>query len=127
MNWFLIVLLSLFGQIMGLLAVKGYTQRVEPILWILLGMLTALVLSRNLEDRMFFHALIIGLFWGILNSLNQFIFFEQYLLNNPAARQGFSKLTLIQPRLFTLVAGMFFGMGAGMVLAGLTLFIKKLW
>lgn len=126
MDWLLIVLLSLFGQIMGFLSIKGYTQKIEPLLWILLGLVTALVLSRNIEHNMFFHALLIGLFWGMSNSLSQFIFFEQYLLNNPVAREGFGKITFIAPRLFTLFAGAIIGLTTGTVLGGLTFLLKKL-
>ncbi|HEX6181250.1 MAG TPA: hypothetical protein VFZ47_08365, partial [Chitinophagaceae bacterium] len=64
MNWLLIILLSVFGGIMGLLSIKGYTQKIEPFLWILFAIATALVLSRNVENRAFVHALIIGFCWG---------------------------------------------------------------
>ena len=124
MNWLLIILLSIFGGIMGFLSIKGYTQKIEPFLWILFAIATALVLSRNVDNRAFVHALIIGFCWGLLNGLIQSSFFDQYLANNPSLRGSFEKSVSIPPRYFVLITGPLTGLVTGAVIGGLTLLFR---
>lgn len=127
MNWFLIFVLAAFGLIMGLLSVKGLTQRLEPFLWLLFGLISALILSRHLAYRPFLHAFAIGMLWGILNGLIQFSFFDEYLANNPLSRAGFKRMTFISPKVFVLAAAPVIGAASGLVLGGLTAVLKKIW
>ncbi len=127
MDWTLIALLSSFGIIMGVLSVKGFTQKLEPYLWFLFGVISAVVLSKNIDHKTFLHGLLIGLLWGIINGLTQSSFFDTYLLNNPSLQEGFKKTTFIQPRYFVLITGPIIGIISGLVLGGLTLLFKKLW
>ncbi len=67
MDWTLIILLSSFGIIMGALSVKGFTNKLEPFLWLLFGIITSLVLSKNIDHNTFLHGLLIG--WpGVLST-----------------------------------------------------------
>lgn len=127
MNWFIILLFSLFGIVMGALAVKGYTQKIEPFLWLCFGIVVALVLSRNIDHKPFLHGLFIGLAWGIANGLIQSAFFDRYLSNNPSIQQNFDKVTFIKARYFPLLTGPVIGLITGLVLGGLTLLFKRLW
>ena len=128
MNWLLIILLSVFGGIMGLLSIKGYTQKIEPFLWILFAIATALVLSRNVENRAFVHAVIIGFCWGLLNGLIQSSFFDQYLANSPSLKDSFEKsASVIKPRYFVLITGPLIGLVIGAVMGGLTLLFRTFW
>ena len=128
MNWFLIILLALFGGVMGLLSIKGYTQKIEPFLWILFALATALVLSKNVEHRSFIHALTIGFCWGVLNGVIQSSFFDQYMLNNPSLKASFDKSTqYMQPRYFVLITGPLIGLATGAVIGVLTLLFKSFW
>ena len=127
MNWTVIILLSSFGLVMGLLSIKGYTQKLEPFLWLLFGIITSLVLSKNIDSRTFLHVLLIGLFWGLLNGITQSVFFDQYLANNANLHERFKQSTFIQPRYLVLVTGPVIGLITGLVLGGLTLLLKKIW
>jgi len=127
MNWTIILLLSSFGLVMGLLSIKGYIQKLEPFLWILFGIITSLVLSNNIDNKTFLHALLIGLFWGVLNGITQSAFFDQYLANNANLQERFKQSTFIQPRYLVLVTGPVIGLITGLVLGGLTLLLKKIW
>jgi hypothetical protein len=127
MNWTVIILLSSFGLAMGLLSIKGYTQKVEPFLWLLFGVIASLVLSKNVDNKTFLHALIIGLFWGMLNGITQSAFFDQYLANNTNLKERFKQSSFMRPRYFVLVTGPIIGLITGLVLGGLTLLLKKIW
>ncbi len=127
MDWKLIIILSVIGLIMGLLSVKGFTQKLEPFLWLLFGIATSLVLSKNIDNKTFLHGLLIGLAWGIINGLTRSVFFDVYLANNPQFQQNFQKKTFIQPRYLGLVSGPIIGLITGLVLGGLSLLFKKIW
>ncbi|MBC7949644.1 MAG: hypothetical protein H7Y42_17285 [Chitinophagaceae bacterium] len=127
MNWFLISLLSSFGLIMGLLAINGYTQKIEPILWLLMTIFATLVLSKNNAYKPFLHGLLIGLAWGILNGFIQSLFFDSYMANNPLLRKNFDKVTFMPPRYFPLLTGPIMGLVAGGVLGGLTILIRRIF
>lgn len=127
MDWNLVIILSSIGLIMGLLSVKGFTQVLEPYLWLLFGIAVSLILSKNIEAKSFQHGLFIGLAWGILNGLTQCVFFNTYLANNPQLQQNFQKLTFMQPRFFALLTGPVIGLLTGLALGGLAWLFKKLW
>ncbi|MEZ4889210.1 MAG: hypothetical protein R2779_01215 [Crocinitomicaceae bacterium] len=126
MNYKIIIILSSIGLIMGLLTVKGFTQKIEPFLWLLFGIATSLVLSKNIDEKTFLHGLIIGLTWGIINGMIQSAFFDTYISNNPQLQQSFSKSTFIQPRYFVLATGPIIGLITGLVLGGLSVLLKKI-
>ena len=126
MDWKLVLLLSAIGIIMGLLSVKGFTQKIEPILWLLFGIATSLILSKNI-DRPFLYGLAIGMGWGVLNGLTQSAFFDTYLANNPSIQQTFQKKTFVPPRYFALITAPVIGVITGLTLGGLSLLLKRLW
>jgi hypothetical protein len=127
MNLTLILLFSTFGIVMGFLAVKGYTHKIEPFLWLLFACIVALTVSKNVNDKIFIHGLIIGLAWGILNGLSQSIFFSQYIANNPHLQESFNKTGSMNPKYLGLITGPIIGLIMGLVLGGLSLLFKKIW
>jgi len=126
MNWTIILVLAFPGLIMGVLAINGYTQKIEPFLWLLFGLATALILSKNISSKPIFHALLIGLFWGVLNGLFQSFFFDQYIANNPGLQDRFKQSKFLQPRQMVLVTGPVIGLVTGVVLGGLTWLFKRI-
>ena len=127
MNWYLLVLLSAPGLIMGLLSLRGHTQKIEFFLWLALGVFAALVLARNADTRWFLCAMLVGLAWGILNSLVQCVFFETYSTNNAEMLKGFQERpSPIPVRFFFLVLGPVIGAATGLVMAGMTFVLQKL-
>ena len=127
MDWKLIILLSSFGIVMGLLSVKGFAQKLEPFLWLLFGIITSLVLSKNISEKTFLHGLLIGLAWGVVNGVTQSVFFDTYIANNSYLQEGFKKTTFIQPRYFVLITGPIIGLITGLVVGGLSLLLKRIW
>ena len=126
MNWTLILLLASFGLLMGLLSINGYTQKIEPFLWLVFGVIVAYILSRNINYKPLLHALLIGLFWGVLNGVSQSAFFDQYLTNNPGLQERFKQASFIQPRWLVLITGPVIGLIAGILIAGLTWLFKRI-
>ena len=126
MNWTILLLLASFGLVMGLLSINGYTQKIEPFLWLVFGIVVAFILSRNVNNKPLLHALLIGLFWGVLNGISQSAFFDQYLTNNPNLEERFKQSTFIQPRWLVLITGLVTGLIAGAVIGGLTWLFKRI-
>ena len=48
MYWNIVLFLSAFGLVMGFLSVNGYTQKIEPLIWLVGGMFSAFILARNI-------------------------------------------------------------------------------
>ncbi len=127
MNWFIVILLSLFGIVMGLLSVKGMTKGIEPFLWVVLGIFVVIVLAKNPVPKFFLQAFVIGLMWGILNSLMAVFFFQTYLSNNPQVVAQFqTKGGSVKPGFF-LMMGPIIGVVTGLALGGLTWVAKKIF
>ena len=127
MNWQLILLLSLFGILMGTLSVRGFTKKIEPVLWLVFGFFTAFMISGNVSENAFWHGFVIGIFWGVLNSAIQSIFFDTYLKNNPKYQEGFKKSSFVKPRYFILLVGPMIGLVTGTVLGGLAWLCQKIF
>lgn len=126
MNWKLIALLCSPGILMGILSIMGYTHKIELYLWICFAIATSLILARNTTDRLFVHALLIGIIWGLLNAICQMLFFDLYLHNNPHLQQAFAKSSSLPPRMMPLITGPVVGLVTGLVLAALSFLAKKL-
>lgn len=61
MDWKVIITLSTIGLIMGLQSVNGFTHKLEHFLWLLFGFATALVLSKNIDNKTFLHGYLLDL------------------------------------------------------------------
>ena len=51
MYWNIVLFLSAFGLVMGFLSVNGYTQKIEPLIWLVVGMFSAFILARNISSN----------------------------------------------------------------------------
>ena len=125
MNWELILSLSLFGILIGTLSVLGFTKKAEPILWLIVGVFTAFMISRRVSGMIFWYGFIIGIFWGCFSAMIQSMFFETYLKNNPKYAEAFSKSSRFKPRYLILLVGPMLGLLTGTVLGGLAWFFQK--
>lgn len=127
MDWLVIILFSLPAVVMGLLSVKGYTQNKELYLWLSLGVLSIAYIFFNVHSHPFYHLFTIGLFWGILNSAIQSVFYATYIAHNPKAAAGYSKLSKnMKPRFIIILIGLGTGTATGLVLGAASWIIKKL-
>jgi hypothetical protein len=127
MNWVIVIVLGLLGVVMGTLSVNGYTQRIEPLLWLLLMAVATIVVVKNVSTGVFLHGFCIGMVWGILNGVIQCLFFDRYLISNPDLKDQFGKVTFMPVRYFPLLTGPLTGIVAGLILGGVSVLVKKIW
>ena len=103
MKWKTILLLSLFGILMGLNSVFGIIKNVEWVLWLIIAIVSAYVLNKQTKNLLVTHAVITGLFMGILNAIVQSSLFDSYLVNNPEI-EGFKQWPItVEPQYFLLM------------------------
>ena len=126
MKWKTILLLSLFGILMGLNSVFGVIKNIEWLLWLIIAIVSAYVLNKQTKKLLVTHAVITGLFIGILNAIVQSSLFDSYFVNNPEI-EGFKQWPItVEPQYFLLMAGPFVGIVYGLVIGLFALIIKKI-
>ena len=121
MDWYTIIILSSPSLIMGLLSLKGITQGKELLLWFSLGFLCVAYIYLFIPGHPFFHLFLIGLFWGVINSTIQTIFYPVYMANNPKAAESYSKIPKkLNPRLVMLFIGIATGVATGLLFGSIS-------
>ncbi len=127
MNRKLIASLSIFGLLMGFASVLGLTKGIEWLLWLIIGIFSAVWISRKVSSRRFLHGFLVGIFAGLFSPLIQFLFFSTYLLNNPEFAEKFDQVPAgLAPGTFVLIsAPVIAGLYATM-LGFLTILVGKL-
>jgi uncharacterized membrane protein len=123
MNWKLILLLSVFGVVMGVISLFGWTQGIEPLLWLAIFILYAWWIARNCERLYFLHGLLVSVLNGIWISIIHAAFYSLYVKNNPQVVGAFKSLPpTLDPRVLMLIIGPIVGAITGLV-AGLFAYI----
>src|SRR5437660_5370 len=92
MNVKLIVGLSLFGIVMGVVSLFGLTRNIEPVLWLVIFLLYAVIIARNISSKRFLHAFLVGLLNGVWLALIHSAFFSTYIGNNPEMMAAYEKM-----------------------------------
>ncbi|MGH9778755.1 MAG: hypothetical protein ACRD5I_10135 [Candidatus Acidiferrales bacterium] len=127
MNWKLILSLSGFGVLMGVLSVLGLVSRVEGWLWLAIGVFCAGWMGTQLPERRFWHGFLVGLIGGGAAPAIQALFFSTYVANNPEFNQAAAQLPPgISPIILTLVTIPLGGLLSGVVLGLLTMLAGKI-
>lgn len=131
MHWRIILPLSFaLGFAMGGASVMGWTGkigstgiRLEPILWIFIAFICAIVIIARIRRRRFLHGLLIGIVLALYNSICQSVFNEMYFANNADIREQFQQTASIPPRVLVLITGPIIGLIYGTLLGGLALLL----
>lgn len=127
-HWTIIFFLSLPSIAMGFLSLRGYTQNKELYLWLGMGALCIAYVFFYVHSHPFYHLFIIGLFWGILNSAIQSLYYKTYISFNSKAKSGYNKLAKsMNPRLVMILIGLGTGTGIGIALGTVSWITKKLF
>jgi hypothetical protein len=119
MNWKLIFLLSVFGLGMAIASLFDL-GRLEPLLWLAIFVIYALVITKNCTRRYFLHGFLVSMVNSIWITAIHATFFSMYIANNPQMNRPLPPG--INPRVLMIVMGPLFGAIFGLV-AGLFAFI----
>ena len=105
-----------FGFLMGIITVMGWSQQLEPILWLIIGIGTTYVLNKNIKEDLLLHCLIIGLCWGVDCTIVQALFFDSFLSNNPQHSYNSLDYQIIPAQLLIIGIGILLGSVGGTLL-----------
>ena len=120
MKWSIVILLSLIGIPMGTASLFGLTRGIELYLWIVIALITAVVVARSSNRKLFLHGLLAGTGMGIANGIVQAFFLPIYLSHNPEAAQQINGTTFgFLPEIFVFLFSPVIGMIYGVVVGGL--------
>ena len=83
MNWKLILYLSLFGLVMGIATVYWIPSNVEPFVWLVIFVISAILIARNCRRLPFVHGLLVSVANSVWITAAHVLLFDQYLANHP--------------------------------------------
>ena len=127
MNWRLITSLSLFGIVLGIASVFGFTSGREWLAWLCIGVYSAWRFANRSREELFLHGFYLGILTGCFSSVIQALFISTYLTNNPRMIEALNALPQgLHPAAVVLIMGPIIGTVSGVVFGGLTVIVGKL-
>jgi hypothetical protein len=129
MNWKLVLQLAVFGIAMGLGTVFFVPSAVEPILWLIVFLLSAYTIAKHCVRLQFLNGLLVGLLDSLLKTTVHMVFFNAYVARHPQEIAMIRQMTsAISPRQLILLSspiwGLLYGTATGLLTLLLALFIK---
>jgi len=116
-NWKLIFGLSLFGLAMGLATVFWVQSNVEPLFWLVIFVICALLTARQLSSRHFIHGLLVGIVNSVWVTAAHIAWFDRYMANHPREAAMAQSMPLSNsPRLMMALVGPMIGIISGVIL-----------
>ncbi len=125
MNWPLVFKLSLFGLAMAILTVFLIPAAVEPICWLVIFIICALVIARQGGGHNFIHGLLLGIVNSVWITAAHVLFFDTYVAKHQAEMQAFASVP-IAPRVMMAIVGPIVGVVSGIVIGILAAIAAKL-
>ena len=120
-------MLTLFGVLMGLASVFGYTQSNEWLYWLVIAVISGFVIAKVTDRQIFVKSVVVGLFMGIFTGVIQSVLFDKYLENNPQSLDGFKEIPLsFAPQFVVLFTGPFIGIVFGLFIGLIAIIIDKI-
>ena len=125
MNWKLIFTLSLIGLGMAFATVFVIPNKIEPLFWLLIFILYAVLIVKNVPGKYFLHGFMVSFVNGFWIAGIHVLFFATYMSNNPDMWKIEQNMPMPEhPRVMMLITGPLFGAGFGL-LNGLFAFITS--
>jgi hypothetical protein len=115
MNWKLIFALSLFGLAMAIATVFVIPSNIEPIFWLVIFIICAVIIARQVPSRHFLHGLIVGIVNSVWVTGAHILFFNAYIANH-AKEAAMMQNSPLPPRVMMAVIGPCIGVISGIVL-----------
>ncbi len=120
MNWPLVLLLSLFGLVMGAATVSLVPFAIEPLLWLAIFLVCAYAVARRVSGMRFLHGLTIGLINSIWVTAVHLALFNKYVIHHMAQASMMKDLLIAHsPRLTLAAVGTAIGLVSGIVIGTL--------
>jgi hypothetical protein len=130
MNWKLIFVLSIAGVIDAIASAYGLLGKAEPVFWVLVWVLYALVIARKTTSRRFLHGFTVSVLNGIWIGLIHSAMVETYSANNPEMMESYRQmpgfLSAMPPGTVMLIMGPVIGALTGLIAGGLAALAGKL-
>ena len=127
MNWKLIFGLSMFGLAMAIATVYIIPSNVESILWPIILLICAWIISRNAPGKYFLHGFLVCLLNCVWITSTHIILQTTYIANHAQEAEQYKKMmpnmTITQGMLAT---GLVIGIGTGLVLGLLSFIASKI-
>jgi purine-cytosine permease-like protein len=119
----LILQLSLFGLAMAFATVFVVPSNVEPVFWLVIFVVCAVVIARRRPDRHFVHGFLVSLANCVWITGAHILLFDSYIERHPQEAAMMKSMPLPDaPRLMMLMTGPIVGIVSGLVL-GLFAFV----
>lgn len=117
MNCELIGLLGGFGVLMGVASVLGFTNGMEGLLWLVIGIICVVFIVWRAPLRPFLHGFFVSLIGGAVAPVIQSFFFSAYMANNPELSNRFAEIPGgLDARYFVVMLAPIIGLISGLVL-----------
>lgn len=117
MNWKLILQLSLFGFAMALATISLIPSTIEPVFWLLIFVVCAYLIAKNVSKKHFLHGFIVSLVNSVWVTAAHVSSFGTYLANHPEQAEMSARMPLPEhPQVMMLVTGPIIGAVSGLVL-----------
>jgi hypothetical protein len=120
MDWKLIFSLSMFGLAMALATVFVIPWKIEPVCWLAVFVICAIIIARQRPDRHFLHGFMVSVVNSVWITAAHIIFFARYMAGHP--REAAMSSSMSSPRLMMALFGPLFGVAFGIIL-GLFAFV----
>jgi hypothetical protein len=125
MNWALVLKLSLFGLAMAFATVFFIPSSIEPLVWLAIFVVCAIVIARQSGGRNYLHGQMLGIVNSVWVTGAHVLFFDQYAAHHAAEVQAFASLPL-PPRVMMAFVGPIIGVISGAVIGLFAVVAAKL-
>jgi hypothetical protein len=127
MNWRLIFQLSLLGLVMGLGTVFVISSQVEPILWLVVFVISAYLIATRAAGKPFWHGVLVGLANSVWVTGAHVLLFDRYIANHPREAAMMTSMPLPHsPRLMMTLVGPCIGLISGVIIGLFALLAKNI-
>ena len=115
MNWKLIFGLSLFGLAMAIATVFVIPSSIEPIFWLVIFVICAIIIARQIPTRHFLHGLLVGIVNSVWVTAAHVLLFDAYISHHAKEAAAMSAAPM-PPRVMMLIVGPLIGVASGVIL-----------
>lgn len=126
MNWKVILGLSLFGVLMGILNVFGLAGSLEWLFWLIIALISAVVIEKSAPKLHVTSGFMVGFLDSLFNGIIVAIFWERYLLQNPDVLERLAQMPEgLAPEFFMIIASVLIGFIYGLFIGLVVFLIRK--